>query len=249
MLTDFTELVDFHNLTLDDAMRHYLSLFELPGEGQKIDRVMQAFASKFFQDNPNSFKSGSAAYTLSFLLIMLQTDAHNTQIKEKDRMKLTDFIKLGRGINDGEDLPPEELTGFYTRILENPLALHSAAKSKKMQQDAKAQSLKKKEEQFKLESEAMIEKSQKLIRQRQEGMYYKVKNPDHVKPLFTEIIWSPVLAVFSVLFEQTDDPKIIQLCLDGLCASILLCGLHNMNTEKDAFASTLSKFTNLTGMR
>lgn len=210
---------------------------------------MQVFASKYFHDNPNSFKSGSAAYTLSFLLIMLQTDAHNVTIKEKDKMKLPDFIKMARGINDGDDLSPEELTGYYTRILENPLALHAAAKSKKLQQDAKTQSLKKKEEQFKLESEAMIEKGQKLIKVRQEGLYYKVKNPDHIRALFTEIIWSPVLAVFSVLFEETDEPKIIRLCLEGLCDSIILCGLHSMDTEKGAFTSTLTKFTGLTNHR
>ena len=241
--------MNLQNLTLDDGLRVYLNLFDLPGEGQKIDRVMQVFASKYFQDNPTSFKSGNAAYTLSFLLIMLQTDAHSATIKEKDKMKLADFIKLARGINDGDNLPPEELVGFYNRILENPLALHAAAKAKKLQQDAKAQSLRKKEEQFKIESEAMVEKSQKLMKNRQESQYYKVKNPDQIRPLFTEIIWSPVLAVFSMLFEQTDDPKIIKLCLDGINDSILLCGIHNMSTERNAFVSTLSKFTNLAALR
>jgi brefeldin A-inhibited guanine nucleotide-exchange protein len=38
---------------------------------------MQVFAGKFFKDNPRLFKSASAAYAMSFLLIMLQTDAHN----------------------------------------------------------------------------------------------------------------------------------------------------------------------------
>lgn len=31
-------------------------------------------------------------------------------------MKLTDFIKLARGMNEGEDLPPEYLTSTYQSI-------------------------------------------------------------------------------------------------------------------------------------
>lgn len=186
---------------------------------------------------------------MAFALIMLQTDAHSQTIKERDKMKLPSFINLTRGINDGENLPVEELTGYYNRILESPLALHAAAKSKKNQHEASVQTLRQKEEQFRLESEAMVEKGQKLIKQKQEGQYYKVTNPDYVRQLFTEIIWSPVLAVYSVLFEHVEDPKIIKLCLEGLSDAILLCGLHHMETEGNAFVSTLSKFTNLTGLR
>ena len=38
---------------------------------------MQAFAEKYVKDNTETFKSSTAAYSLSYLLIMLQTDAHN----------------------------------------------------------------------------------------------------------------------------------------------------------------------------
>jgi hypothetical protein len=31
----------------------FLSLFRLPGEAQKIDRIMNSFADKFMTDNPN----------------------------------------------------------------------------------------------------------------------------------------------------------------------------------------------------
>jgi len=249
VLTEFTELIDFKGMTIDDGLRVFLGYFDLPGEGQKIDRIMQVFAGKYYKDNPNSFKSGSAAYTLSFALIMLQTDAHSTQIKEQDKMTLVSFSRMVRGINDGEDLPAEELTGYYNRILENPLALHAAARSKKTQQDARGQNLRRKEEQFRLESEAMIEKGQKLIKQKQEGQYFRINSPEYIRPLFTEIIWSPVLAVYSVLFEHSENSKMIKLSLEGLCDAIVLCGLHKMDTELNAFVSTLSKFTNLGGVR
>ncbi len=53
---------------------------------------MQKFASKFVEDNPGSFSSATAAYTLSYLLMMLQTDLHNPNVENK--MKLTEFVRL-----------------------------------------------------------------------------------------------------------------------------------------------------------
>lgn len=247
VLTAYTDCFDVRNMSLDDALRVYLSSFYLPGEGQKIDRIMQVFAGKYFADNPNGiFKSASAAYTAAFLFIMLQTDAHNPQIKEQDRMKFPSFVKTAKGINDGENLPEEELQGFYNRIVKTPLALVDSEKNKKMAAEASTHSLKKKEEQFKLESEKMIEEGQELIKKKLETQFFVVAGPEYTKSMFTEIIWSPVFAVFTVLFEQFDDPKIIQLCLEGLANCIKLTGYLNMNTERDTFVSSFAKMTNLT---
>lgn len=242
-MTEFAELISFKNTTIDVALRIFLKLFYLPGESQKIDRVMQVFASKYFKDNPKAFNSANAAYTLSYLLIMLQTDLHNPQIKQAERMKLEQFIKMAKGINDGMDLTPEELTGFYNRIQEKPLAVRD--ESKKEAPENENQSLKKKEEQFKLESAKMIEKGKEMIKNKKDDPYYKVSNTDYVRPFFSEVLWSPILAVFGVVLERYDDPKIVQLCLEGLSNCVLLTGLLRMDTERDTFFSCLVKFTNL----
>ncbi len=211
---------------------------------------MQAFAGKFYEDNPDTnFKSASAAYTTSFLLIMLQTDAHNPQIKEQDRMKFTQFVKTAKGINDGESLSEEELQGYYNRIVKTPLAMKEAERVKKNAADSQNQSLKMKEQQFKLESEKMIEQSQEFLKKKYDSQYYTVTGTEYIKPLFNEIIWSPVLAVLSVLLEQSEDPKILQLCLEGFANCVKLTGYHNMNTERDTYVSSLAKFTNLTSLR
>lgn len=249
VLTEWTDLLDFRNKTLDDALRVFLEHFILPGEGQKIDRIVQVFAGKYFKDNPRSYNSATAAYTLSFLFIMLQTDAHNPNIKPEEKMKVNNFISLARGINDGKDLPPEELTGYYNRILLHPLALHEADKAKKMIQEAQGVSAKKKEEQFKLESDKMIKEGQKMIRGVQSGHYHTVRTTECIKPLFHEVVWSPVLAVFSVLLEQSEDPNMIQSCLEGFANCIILTGLHNLSMERDTFVSSLAKFTNILTVR
>jgi Sec7-like guanine-nucleotide exchange factor len=54
-----------------------LSAFRLPGEAQKVDRVMEAFASAFVTANPQEFDSPDTAYTLAFSVIMLNTDHFN----------------------------------------------------------------------------------------------------------------------------------------------------------------------------
>lgn len=59
--------------------RKFLSGFRLPGEAQKIDRLMEKFAERFVSCNPESFKSADVAYVLAYSVIMLNTDAHNNQ--------------------------------------------------------------------------------------------------------------------------------------------------------------------------
>ncbi|CAD8140155.1 unnamed protein product [Paramecium octaurelia] len=128
VLSEYTNFLTFNNLSVEQALRQYLDLFTLPPESQQIDRVVQKFADKFYEDNQNNqgfhFKSSSSIYTFTYLLVMLQTDLHNPKVVEK--MKLTDFIKLARQINDGEDLPQEYLTITYNSIQKNPLAVRES---------------------------------------------------------------------------------------------------------------------------
>lgn len=49
----------------------------LPGEAQKIDRIMEKFAERYCRDNPSAFAAADGAYLLAFAIIMLNTDAHN----------------------------------------------------------------------------------------------------------------------------------------------------------------------------
>ncbi len=52
-------------------------LCRLPGEAQKIDRIMEKFAERYCRDNPAVFPNADGAYLLAFAIIMLNTDAHN----------------------------------------------------------------------------------------------------------------------------------------------------------------------------
>ncbi|GFR41199.1 hypothetical protein Agub_g1869, partial [Astrephomene gubernaculifera] len=73
----YVDMERYTGMTIDAALRSFLSPFRLPGEAQKIDRLMEAFAERFVADNPGVFRTADAAYVLAFAIIMLNTDAHN----------------------------------------------------------------------------------------------------------------------------------------------------------------------------
>lgn len=52
---------------------------------------------------------------------MLNTDAHNSNIKKK--MTELEFIRINRGINSGTDLPAEYLADIYQRITCNEIKM------------------------------------------------------------------------------------------------------------------------------
>lgn len=80
------------------ACRKFLSGFRLPGEAQKIDRLMEKFAERFVCCNPESFKSADVAYVLAYSVIMLNTDAHNTQASHRVHAR---SMRLHRGWQHG----------------------------------------------------------------------------------------------------------------------------------------------------
>lgn len=79
----YVDSFDFKEMNFGEAIRFFLRGFRLPGEAQKIDRIMEKFAERFCKCNPNSFSSADTAYVLAYSVIMLNTDAHNIMVKEK----------------------------------------------------------------------------------------------------------------------------------------------------------------------
>ncbi|XP_054831801.1 cytohesin-1 isoform X5 [Eublepharis macularius] len=121
VLHAFVELHEFTDLNLVQALRQFLWSFRLPGEAQKIDRMMEAFAQRYCQCNPGVFQSTDTCYVLSFAIIMLNTSLHNPNVKDKPTVER--FIAMNRGINDGGDLPEELLRNLYDSIKNEPFKI------------------------------------------------------------------------------------------------------------------------------
>uniref|UniRef100_A0A8C4YYA4 Cytohesin 1a n=1 Tax=Gadus morhua TaxID=8049 RepID=A0A8C4YYA4_GADMO len=111
VLHDFVELHEFTDLNLVQALRQFLWSFRLPGEAQKIDRMMEAFAARYCQCNPGVFQSTDTCYILSFAIIMLNTSLHNPNVKDKPAVER--FISMNR----------ELLRNLYDSIKNEPFKI------------------------------------------------------------------------------------------------------------------------------
>lgn len=121
VLKAYIAAMDFSDLYIDEAIRKAIKGFRLPGEAQKIDRIMEVLASKYCADNPGVFKSADTAYVLCYSIMMLHTDAHNPQVENK--MSLEDFRNNNAGISEVEEVPVGMLDGIYERIVAKEIKL------------------------------------------------------------------------------------------------------------------------------
>lgn len=98
------------------ALQVLIKDIRFPGESQMIDRILQRFASRYFDCNRTTYATEDVVYILSFSIMMLNTDLHNRNLNAREKMKLEDFIKNNRGINNGQDLPRDLLVTLYYSI-------------------------------------------------------------------------------------------------------------------------------------
>ena len=183
VLHEYVQQMDFAGLVFDNAIRHYLSGFRLPGEAQKIDRILEKFAERYSEQNPDAFPSADVAFILSFSIIMLNTDLHNPSIKEERKMTKDGFIRNNRGICDGQDLPKEMLLDIFDRIKENPISLKEDDDARERAADPKGNALtpaafftnhyeemdKTKESNFMKERDHIVKTTESLLKRRRHG--------------------------------------------------------------------------------
>lgn len=73
----YIDISDFSSMTIVQALRKQLDGFRLPGEAQKVDRIMEKFASRYVECcGLGEFTSADTVYILSYSIIMLATDLH-----------------------------------------------------------------------------------------------------------------------------------------------------------------------------
>jgi cytohesin len=108
----------FRGQPLVPSLRQFLNSFRLPGEAQKIDRLMECFAKKYCEQNPTIFKSSDTCFVLCYSIIMLNTSLHNTSVKEK--ITLEKFLQMHKDIEGCEDISEDLLLNLYENIRSEP---------------------------------------------------------------------------------------------------------------------------------
>jgi brefeldin A-resistance guanine nucleotide exchange factor 1 len=86
VLLAYAKSFDFRGMTIDSALRLFLEGFLLPGEAQKISRILEHFAEAFYNTSVSTdgiVADSDSVYVLSYSIIMLNTDSHNKQVSER----------------------------------------------------------------------------------------------------------------------------------------------------------------------
>ncbi|XP_033333036.1 brefeldin-resistant Arf-GEF family protein schizo isoform X4 [Megalopta genalis] len=122
VLECFSHELDLSGMQVDVALRKFQAYFRMPGEAQKIERLMEVFSQRYCQCNHDvvtRLRSPDTVFVLAFAIIMLNTDLHTPNLKPERRMRLEDFVKNLRGIDDCGDIDKDILVGIYERVKEN----------------------------------------------------------------------------------------------------------------------------------
>ena len=255
VLYEYVDCMDFTNMVFDSALRYFLSGFRLPGEAQKVDRLMQTFGNRYYLQNRETFASADLSYILAFSTIMLQTNLHNPAIREERKMSKEQFIKQNKGISSDGELSEELLGDIYTRIAASPISItddEKAIKKAKKEEQVflvfQTSSDKRRKDAFNNERKEMVRASEAMFKQkvRRGGRMRTSDDTDdaYVRPMF-DIVWAPITGVFSQILETYDDPSMVQMCLEGLQYAIQLACRLDFPTARNTYINALTKFTSL----
>ncbi|RZR78841.1 hypothetical protein BHM03_00004390 [Ensete ventricosum] len=252
LLLRFRESLKFSGLEFDTAIREFLKGFRLPGEAQKIDRIMEKFAERY-----------NTAYVLAYAVIMLNTDAHNPMVWPK--MSKSDFIRMNSMSDIEECAPKELLEKIYDSIVREEIKMKNdtsgASISSKLRPEAEERgrlvnilnlALPKKKSGIdtKTESEKIKKQIQALFKNKGEkrGVFYTAQQIDLVRPMLEAVGW-PLLATFSVTLEEGDNKPRVILCMEGFRAGIHLTRVLGMDTMRYAFLTSLVRDAVLQSLR
>ncbi|KNE60799.1 hypothetical protein AMAG_06156 [Allomyces macrogynus ATCC 38327] len=249
----FVDQLDFTGMTFVDAMREFLQQFRLPGESQKIDRMMLKFAERYYtnakSDPENVFANPDAAYVLAYSVILLNTDLHSPQVKK--RMSKDDFLRNNRGINDNQDLPAEFLLEIYDTIAEHEIKLKddplaaAAAKAAVSNTSAVSVSRRARREAFASALEEIVAKVEAIFdkkRNKRAPAWIVALHSEHVRNMF-ELVWMASLAALSTVLQTSDDPQATAQTLEAFKHAITVACVFDLELERNALVTTVYNFT------
>uniref|UniRef100_A0A665WII8 ADP-ribosylation factor guanine nucleotide-exchange factor 1 (brefeldin A-inhibited) n=1 Tax=Echeneis naucrates TaxID=173247 RepID=A0A665WII8_ECHNA len=243
----YVDQMDFQGKDFVSALRMFLEGFRLPGEAQKIDRLMEKFAARYLECNQGQtlFASADTAYVLAYSIIMLTTDLHSPQVKNK--MTKEQYIKMNRGINDSKDLPEEYLSAIYDEIAGKKIAMKETKELTLKSNKQSVASEKQRRLLYNVEMEHMAKTAKALMEavSHVQAPFTSATHLEHVRPMF-KLAWTPFLAAFSVGLQDCDDTEVASLCLEGIRCAIRIACIFSIQLERDAYVQALARFTLLT---
>eukprot|EP00474_Spongospora_subterranea_P004651 CRZ05109.1 hypothetical protein [Spongospora subterranea] len=253
----FMAMIDFTSMDLDSALRHFLvhSGFRLPGEAQKVDRLIQAFADAYVRDNPDLFPSDEAVYLVAFALIMLNTDMHDPRLRSGKQSRLpmnkAQFIRNVQGADSSTTMSVALLGQLFDGIAAKSIEWQgrspddgASLTSTTYQTGTSLTSAT--EKQFRLECELLCRQGLAWLKTAsiRPRMYLSTDSKHIVKGMF-EVVFPVLLLTLTTVLEKNSDfeVEIKTACIDGLKFASLIALAANAQEELDAFTGVLAKIT------
>ncbi|KAK3846180.1 MAG: hypothetical protein J3R72DRAFT_380241 [Linnemannia gamsii] len=221
VLNHFIQLFDFNGKRLDESLRELLETFRLPGESQQIERIMELFAATYFATKPRAIASQDAAFILGYAVVMLNTDQHNRVVK--GRMSLEQFSKNLKGVNNGDNFPPDYLAEVYEAIRKREIVLPQ-------------------------EHEGQLGFNyawKELLRRADTAGPLIVSNTAmYDKELFMSS-WKPIMSAISYAFNVAQDDATLQKSLTGYYQCAILAAHFKLPDIFDRVTMSLARMTGL----
>jgi hypothetical protein len=128
----YMRLFNWSNLNIVSSLRSLCDRLVLKGETQQVDRVLDAFSTRWCDCNPShGFKATDVVHTICYSILLLNTDLHLADIESK--MTKSQFVRntMPTIHRVAMDAAPESFETLrpINRSSKNPLEAHSAPTS------------------------------------------------------------------------------------------------------------------------
>jgi len=262
---NFTRATSFVGMNIEQAIRHYLTNcgFRLPGEAQRIDRIISTFSQCYWEDNAGDlhkcpFPDQDTVFLVSFAIIMLNTDLHKSRTnaskgKAPKRMTKNEFITNLRGVCQVDKFR-DYISMIYDSIEASPIAIsnHSSGQDEsKQDHGSSSPSLP-----FKGQEDlaTCMQRWVKSVKPAQEFIRtVAVRNDNFItvaEPLQLEettcqlfsSIWHLIHAAINATIDNAHlDRSALSCCLDVLEYSLCAASYLGMTVERSAFSKLLGR--------
>ena len=224
VLKAFLDLFDFGGKRVDEALRDLLNSFRLPGESQLIERIVTVFSQKYCATTTiEGIANEDAVFTLTYSIIMLNTDQHNPNIKKEKRMTVRDFARNLRGVNGGGDFDPEYIEEIYKSIKTNEIILPDE------------------------------HNNEKAFYYTWEGLLVKAQDTGNLELCNTNVFdadmfratWKPIIATLSYVFMSASDDAVFSRVILGFDQCAQIAARYGLTEALDRLVICLSSMSSL----
>ncbi|TGZ84125.1 Sec7-domain-containing protein [Ascodesmis nigricans] len=225
ILKAFMNTFDFAGKRADEALREILETFRLPGESQLIERIVTKFSERYCEakENLQDVADEDSAFVLTYAIIMLNTDQHNPNMKNANRMKYEEFARNLRGVNGGKDFDPAYLQNIYDTIKNNEIILPDEHDNK----------------------HAFDYTWRELLHKTESAGELLLCNTNIYDAQMFATTWKPIVATLSYVFISATDDAVFSRVITGFDQCARIAAAYNITEALDDIVHRLSIISKL----